>query len=134
VAATVCVLAVVAGVVGIGANIKALDKVSEVQSRLQSGQALLDGSSTALTSLQKQGNSSSGTLGLLSTVLSALNGGGGADKPLASLVRGADLSSELPDIYRKLEGGVEDIDYIRSLGGGRGGVTKRERFSVGYVA
>jgi len=108
VAATVCVLAVVAGVVGIGANIKALDKVSEVQSRLQSGQALLDGSSTALTSLQKQGNSSSGTLGLLSTVLSALNGGGGADKlgaPLASLVRGADLSSELPDIYRKLEGG-----------------------------
>jgi hypothetical protein len=72
----------------------AMDKVSEVKSRLQSGQELLNGSSTTLSSLQSQNSTT--TMGLLSSVLTALDGGGGgvANNPIASLVSSADLSSE----------------------------------------
>ena len=82
----------------------AADKVSEVQSRIVSGQGLLNEGSSALTALQSSVNSTSSPVaGLLDTVLDALSGAsssssssssGDASNPLASLESSSSLPSK----------------------------------------
>ena len=83
-------------------GLAAADKVSEVQSRIVSGQGLLTEASSALTALQSSVNSTSSPVaGLLNTVLDALSGAsssssstGDASNPLASLESSSSLPSK----------------------------------------
>ena len=68
-----------------------------MQSRIVSGQGLLNEASSAVTTLQSSVNSTSPAAGLLNTVLDALSGasssGGSASNSLASLESSSDLPS-----------------------------------------